>query len=121
MAKVKREPREDYAPLPPGASPEEREAQLIAIAYNLVEERLMNGTASSQETVHFLKMGSSRQREEIEKLRQENEFLRKKSAAIQSDLEREDIAARAIEAMRSYAPPTQEAEEYEEFEDPYLY
>ena len=37
--------------------PDAREQQLIAKAYNLVEKRLDEGTASSQETTHFLKLG----------------------------------------------------------------
>ena len=38
----------------PAISPEARDNQLIALAYNLVEKRLLEGTASSQETTHFL-------------------------------------------------------------------
>ena len=43
----------------PAISPEARDNQLIALAYNLVEKRLLEGTASSQETTHFLKLGSA--------------------------------------------------------------
>ena len=35
----------------PARSPETRENQLISLAYDLVEERLRNGTATSAETV----------------------------------------------------------------------
>lgn len=34
-------------------TPEDREQQLIAAAYDLAEERILNGTATSQEIVHF--------------------------------------------------------------------
>ena len=102
--------------MPPAASPEERENQLIALAYDLVEKRLIEGTATSQETVHFLKMGSVRQQEELEKLRSENELLKARTESIQSDKVTEQLYRDAIDAMRSYQP-TQE----DEINDPYLY
>ena len=42
----------------PASTPEAREQQLISAAYDLVEERILNGTATSHELVHFLKLGS---------------------------------------------------------------
>ena len=42
----------------PALTPEARENQMIALAVDLVEQRLLDGTASSQETTHFLKLGS---------------------------------------------------------------
>ena len=38
----------------PALTPEARENQMIALAVDLVEQRLLDGTASSQETTHFL-------------------------------------------------------------------
>ena len=102
---------------PPAGTPEERENQLIALAYDAVEERIRNGTASSAEYVHFLKAGSMRQREEIDKLQKENEMLRAKTEALRSEQHREELYKEAIEAMRSYAPPTSDDID----EDPYLY
>lgn len=49
----------------PAISPEARDNQLIALAYNLVEKRLLEGTASSQETTHFLKLGSARETQRV--------------------------------------------------------
>ena len=40
--------------------PEAREMQMAALAMDLVEQRLRDGTASSQETTHFLKLVSSK-------------------------------------------------------------
>ena len=101
---------------PPAGTPEERENQLIALAYDAVEARIRNGTASAAEYVHFLKAGSIKQREEMEKLQKENELLRAKTEAIDSEKTREDLYRKAIAAMRSYTIPTEE-----EYEDPYLY
>lgn len=100
---------------PPAGTPEERENQLIALAYNAVEERIRNGTASSAEYVHFLKAGSIKQREEMDKLQKENELLRAKTEAIESEKARGELYRQAIEAMRSYTSTM------ENYDDPYLY
>lgn len=102
--------------MPPASSPEERENQLISLAYDLAEKRLIEGTATSQEVVHFLKMGSVRQQEELEKLRSENELLKVKAESIQSDKFTEQLYREAIDAMRSYQP-TQE----DNIDEPYIY
>lgn len=101
---------------PPAGTPEERENQLIALAYDAVEARIRNGTASAAEYVHFLKAGSIKQREEMEKLQKENELLRAKTIAIESEKTKEELYRKAIEAMRSYAPPVDD-----EYDDSYLY
>ena len=61
--------------LPPAKTPEDREAQLVSLAYDFAEEQFRNGTASSQVTSHFLKMGSTREHLEQERLRKENLLL----------------------------------------------
>jgi hypothetical protein len=76
---------------------------LVAYAYDLVEKRLREGTASSQETTHFLKLGSQREKLELEKLRKENELLKAKTEAIESEQERAEMYRNAIEAMRRYS------------------
>lgn len=87
----------------PAETPEARENQLISLAYDLVERRLIEGTATSQETTHFLKMGSQRARLEAEKLKKENELLIAKTEAIQSGKHVEELYAEAITAMKTYS------------------
>lgn len=87
----------------PALSPEARENQLIALAVDLVEQRLLDGTASSQETTHFLKLGSTKNRLEMERLREENELLRSKRKAIDSGEEMKVLYENAIKAMRDYS------------------
>lgn len=103
----------------PGATAEARENELIALAYDLAEQRLLNGTATSQEVVHFLKMGSMRQREELEKLKKENELLVAKTEAIHSSTANESAYLEVIAALRSYQPTQDDSED--EYDDPYLY
>lgn len=83
-------------------SPEARENQLISMAYDLVERRLRDGSATSQETTHFLKAGSLRNRMELDKLQQENKMLRAKTEALQSAKNVEKLYSDALNAMRRY-------------------
>lgn len=87
----------------PALTPEARENQLIALAVDLVEQRLIDGTASSQETTHFLKLGSSKNKLEMEKLRTENELAKAKIELTQSQKNSEELYLKALEAMRKYS------------------
>lgn len=96
----------------PALTPEAREQQLISLAMDVVEERLLNGTASSQETTHFLKLASTKANLEREKLRYETELIRAKKEAINSAQRSEELFERAIKAMRGYQGVGDESEEY---------
>ena len=87
----------------PATNPEAREKQLIALAVDLVEQRLLDGTASSQETTHFLKLGSMKNRLEMEKLQEENRLLKAKTESLQSTKRVEELYSEAISAMRRYS------------------
>ena len=87
----------------PALTPEARENQLIALAVDLVQQRLIDGSASSQETTHFLKLGSMQNQLEMEKLREENKLLKAKTESIQSAKRVEELYAEAINAMRRYS------------------
>lgn len=88
---------------PPASTPEGRDALLAAYAYDLVEKRLREGTASSQEVTYILKLSSQREKLELERLRKENEMLQAKTKAIASEQERSEMYKNAIEAMRRYS------------------
>lgn len=87
---------------PPAITEEGREKQLVSLAVDLAEKQLREGTASSQVIVHYLKLGSSREKMEMEKMRHENELLRAKAEALDSAKRSDELFAKAIEAMRSY-------------------
>lgn len=104
MAKTKKVSASDSSKkIRPALTPEARENQLIALAVDLVEQRLLDGTASSQETTHFLKLGSMKNRLEMEKLKEENKLLQAKTESIQSAKRVEELYAEAINAMRRYS------------------
>ena len=88
---------------PPTLSPEAYENRLISKAYKSVEQRIDNGEATAQELVHFLRLGSTKEQLELEKLKKENELLRVKADAIQSQKEVKELYTEAIDAFRKYS------------------
>ena len=86
----------------PALTPEARENQLISLALDLVEKRLIEGTASSQETTHFLKLASSKERLEKEILEKQKELIAARTESLQSAKHIEELYADAIRAMNSY-------------------
>ena len=86
----------------PGLTPDAEENQCIAMAYNLVKQRLADGSASSQETTHFLKMGSSKARLENERLKEENKLLRARTKQIEDEKDMKQMYLDAIKAITSY-------------------
>lgn len=114
-------PEENLEPLPPPATTlEGREDQLIAAAMDLVEQRIHQGTASAQETVHFLRLGSVRNQLEQDKLRHENEVLQTRVKEMESRKSSEELYARALAAMRGYQGLEPVLEE-DDYDDPYLH
>lgn len=63
----------------------------------------MEGTASSQVITHYLKLGSTKERLEKEKLEKENELLKAKTEALQSTKKMEELYGEAIKAMQMYS------------------
>ena len=83
-------------------TPEARESQLVSMAYDLVEQRLLNGTATSQETTYFLKLGSSNAKLEKDLLKMQKELTAAKVESIKSSKRVEEYYQKALEAMRRY-------------------
>lgn len=97
----------------PALTPEARERHLTALAYDLVEKRLIEGTATSQETTHFLKMGSPQALLEQKKIELEIKMIEAKTEQLKSQANSEKMFADAIKAMKSYqGKDEQEDDEY---------
>jgi hypothetical protein len=84
-------------------TPEGRENELVADAIDLAEKQIQAGTASSQVITHFLKLGSTREKLEQQRLEHENELTRVKIEALESQKRVEELYMEALQAMRSYA------------------
>lgn len=96
----------------PALSPEARENQLISLAVDLAEEQLRNGTASSQVITHYLKLGSSREKLEKEKIDLENKLTKAKTEAVGASKHVEELYEQAIIAMRKYSGQGENMDDY---------
>lgn len=99
----------------PALTPEARENQLISLAVDLAEKQLQEGTASSQVITHYLKLGSTKDRLEREKLEEENKLLRAKTKAIEDAADMKVLYQDAIKAMQRYAGHGGDVEDDEEY------
>lgn len=86
----------------PALTPEAQENQMISLAVKLAEQQLRDGTASSQVITHYLKLGSTKERLEMERLVEENKLLRAKTESIQSQKDVKELYKKALNAMRDY-------------------
>lgn len=98
----KKVPEEIFLPEEPALTPEARENQLISLSERLAEKQLREGTASAQVIVHYLKLGTMRERLEREKIRHENDLLIAKKESLESAARSEELLEKAIAAFRSY-------------------
>lgn len=90
-------------PLRPALTSDAREQQLISLAMDLAEKQLREGTASSQVITQFLKLGSSREKLEQEKLQKDKELIDAKKEALASTKDTEKLYMDALKAMRTYS------------------
>ena len=91
---------------PPARTPEDRENQLMASAIDLVEKQIAEGTVSSQVLTHYIRMSSSRNRLEEQKLRLETERIRVQNDDILRAREREEDYDKVLIALRRYQGDT---------------
>lgn len=101
---------------PPALDPDAREKQMIALSEDLAEQRIRDGSASSQLLIHYLKLGSSRERVEKERLKNENELLKAKVKDLESSRRTEQLFEEALKVFGIYKGE-QEPEEYEDQDD----
>ena len=95
----------------PAKTPEARENQMIALAVDLAEKQLLEGTASSQVITHYLKLGSTKERIEKEILEKQKELIEAKTEALQSQKRVEELYANALSAMKTYQGSVQNVED----------
>lgn len=101
---------------PPAKTVEARENQLIALAVDLAEKQLQDGTATSQVITHFLKLGSTKERIEKEILEKQKDLITAKTEALKSQKRVEELYAHALEAMKRYSGLT-DSEIVDDFDD----
>lgn len=86
----------------PAKSSRQRENQIINMVMDVVEERIANGTASSQILCHFLKLATERERLENERLKSDMELSKAKIRQIDMQENLAELYEGAIAAMNQY-------------------
>lgn len=111
---------DDEQPAPrrrsPARTPEEAESILISKSLRLIEKQIDDGTASSQILSVYAKLGSSRERLEQERLRNENEVLRKKVETMEAAVDVKNLMQEALQAFKGYSGQAV-TDDYDEYDD----
>ena len=95
--------KKEHAPSrPPAATPQEQENRMVALATNLAERQLKDGSASAAVITHYLKLATEKEKLERDKLRAENKLAEAKVQQIKSQERTEELFSEAIKAMTTY-------------------
>ena len=101
----------------PAMSPEARENQMIALAVDLAEKQLLEGTASSQVITHYLKLGTTKEKIEREILEKQKELIVAKTENLQSAKRIEELYTNSLKAMQNYSGNNMTLDEDPIYED----
>lgn len=99
----------------PALTPEAEENEMISLAMSLVKQRLMDGTASSQETTHFLKQATAKAKYETELIKAQTAMAIAKKEALESQKRSEAKFEEAIKAFKMYSGNGGEEEVYDDY------
>lgn len=116
VTRPRRDPEQSGTPGRPATTPQGRENQMISLAFDLVEQRLRDGTASATETTALMKLGSSRERLEQLRIKHEVELMEVKKEALESQRKSDALFKEAMDYFRAYSgngPPLTEFDQNE--------
>lgn len=92
----------DEGPFEYAGTPEGREAQLTDLAYKCIVQRLRDGTASPNETVACLRLGTEKTKLEREKIKAETVLAQAKVNSLELEKKTEELYQEAIIVMKEY-------------------
>lgn len=115
--KKKSQPKEPTKKIRPATTPEARENQLIALAVDLAEKQLLEGTASSQVITHYLKLGTQKEKLEREILESKKELMKAQTENLQAAKRIEELYTNALNAMKHYSGQDIPEDDDDEYED----
>ena len=98
-------PRRRADPIPevPLATTQDgRDAQLVALAYDLAAKQLREGTASAAVITHWLRHASKETEAKLRLMDYQVKLIEIRAKAIEQQATSEEVSRQAIEAMRSY-------------------
>lgn len=102
MAKAVKVSGSQGKPRRAATSPEARENQLISLAMDLAEQRLRDGTATSQLIAEFVKRGSTKAQIEKELLEKQRDLAAAKAESIKSQAKFDELLEKAMAALKRY-------------------
>ncbi len=86
----------------PAKTSEAREQQLVNLAMNLAEQKLRDGTASSQIICHFLDLATEKAKLEQEKIRADVKLRDAQVDSLESQKTSEELYGKVIQALKRY-------------------
>lgn len=95
----------------PATTPEQRENEIAAKAYDLAERQIEDGSAAAQVITHFLKAKSQRGKLEEDLIQMQIQLGDAKKEQIASAQRVEDLMNKALEAFRTYSPTQENVED----------
>ena len=101
----------------PAMTPEARENQLIAMAYDAAEEKFRDGTASNQLICFWLQRGTTKERLEKEMMIEQKKLLQAKTEAYEDQKDIKELYVRALNAMKTYSGNGGDEEDEDEYDD----
>lgn len=102
----------------PAKTSRARENQLIALAADLAEKKLLDGTASSQLITTLLQFASTKAKLEMKKLETDIAYTESKKKQLKSADEMKEVYEAALNAFKSYQGSSQVYDD-EDYEDKY--
>ena len=100
----------------PASTPQGRESQMVSLAEKLAERQLRDGSASAQVITHYLKLSSSREQLEQQRLAGEIELQKAKVDSISSQQRIEEMYSEAMKAFRGYQGRSRSDEEDSDYD-----
>ena len=89
-------------PRPKATTAEARELELIALAHDVAERQMQEGTASPMVIAHFLRLSTEKAKLELEDLKNEITLKQARVEAMVSTKNVEELYSSALKAMREY-------------------
>lgn len=102
MAKKVISDREAATRVSRASTPGARETQLIAAAYDLAEQRILDGTASDTLLREFVKLGSPKEQTEREILERQRDLITAKTEALKAQKRVDELYSDALSAFKNY-------------------
>lgn len=99
----------------PCLTQEADENQLISLAVDAARKQLAEGTAPTSIILHYLKLGTTRERMEREMMETQKELMEAKRQALESQARIEELYVQAMHAMQRYSGNDEDEEDVEPF------